>query len=140
MERKATALIAGEAKGLALVLQHPLSFWGGIDFATGRIIDASHPDRGATVTGRVLVMPGARGSSSSSSVLAEAIRLKTAPAAIILARADAILAVGAIVADMLYGLKMPLVVSDIEGLVSGSSIEIRGKGASDCIILQEERS
>lgn len=137
MERQAAAVIAGNAEGLALVLAQPLSFWGGIDVATGRIIDASHPDRGETVTGRVLVMPGGRGSSSSSSVLAEAIRRKTAPAAIILARPDAILAVGAIIADLLYALRMPLVVGDIEGLVSGLATEIRVADAQRCVIRQE---
>ena len=34
---------AGEAEGAALVLSEPLSFWGGIDVTTGRIIDRSHP-------------------------------------------------------------------------------------------------
>ena len=43
-------------------------------------------------------MPSGRGSSSSSSVLAEAIRAGTAPAAIVLGEADPILALGAIVA------------------------------------------
>lgn len=137
MEREATAIIAGNAESPALVLAEPLSFWGGIDVATGRIIDASHPDRGETVTGRILVMPGGRGSSSSSSVLAEAIRLRTAPAAIILARPDAILAVGAIIADMLYELRMPLVIGDIEGLVSGLPTEIRVTDASRCIFRQQ---
>jgi PAS domain S-box-containing protein len=47
----------------------------------GRIIDRSHPDLGARVTGTILVMPGGRGSSSSSSVLAEAIRRGTGPPA-----------------------------------------------------------
>lgn len=137
MEREANAIISGNAEGAALVIAQPLSFWGGIDVATGRIIDANHPNRGETVTGRVLVMPGGRGSSSSSSVLAEAIRRGTAPAGIILARPDAILAVGAIVADMLYAMRMPLVVGDTKGLVSGLSTEIRGAGASRCVIRQE---
>ena len=53
--------------------------------------------------GRILVMRAGRGSSSGSSVLAEAIRAGTAPAAIVLAERDAILAVGAMVAAELYG-------------------------------------
>ena len=82
----------------ALVLREPLSFWGGIDSTTGCVIDRSHPDAGRPVTGTVLVMPGCRGSSSSSSVLAESLRLGTAPAGIILAVPDPILTIGAIVA------------------------------------------
>jgi uncharacterized protein len=115
---------AGEAAGAALVLAEPLSFWGGIDVATGRIIDRSHPDAGVCVTGRILVMPGGRGSSSSSSVLAEAIRIGTAPAGIVLGTADPILTVGALVADSLYGLRCPIVVCAIAGIATGVQLRI----------------
>ncbi len=62
------------------------------------MIDPHHPQTGAVITGRVLVMPTGRGSSSSSYVLAEAIRAGTGPAAIVLLDADPILALGALVA------------------------------------------
>jgi predicted aconitase with swiveling domain len=103
-------LVAGSAEGDALVLDEPLSFWGGVDPATGAVVDPHHPQRGERVGGRVLVMPSGRGSSSSSSVLAEAIRTGTAPTAIVLLEADPILALGAIVARELYGSTMPVVV------------------------------
>ena len=108
---EARTLVAGSAEGEPLVLAEPLSFWGGVDPATGDVIDGHHPQAGANVTGRVLVMPGGRGSSSSSSVLAEAIRAGTAPAAIVLLEADPILALGAIVARELYGRTIPIVVA-----------------------------
>ena len=107
-------LVAGRASGLALVLEEPLSFWGGVDPATGTLIDTHHPQQGASVTGRVLIMPSGRGSSSSSYVLAEAMRAGTAPAAIVLREADGIVALGAIVARELYGMNMPVVVLDAE--------------------------
>jgi predicted aconitase with swiveling domain len=107
---EARTLVAGSAEGDALVLEAPLSFWGGIDPATGTVIDVHHPQVGANVAGRILVMPSGRGSSSSSSVLAEAIRAGTAPAAIVLLEADAILALGAIVARELSGATIPIVV------------------------------
>jgi predicted aconitase with swiveling domain len=103
-------LVAGHASGLALVLEEPLSFWGGIDPATGALIDTHHPQQGASVTDRILVMPSGRGSSSSSYVLAEAIRAGTAPAAIVLREPDGIVALGAIVARELYGALVPVVV------------------------------
>ncbi|HEX6989595.1 MAG TPA: DUF126 domain-containing protein, partial [Bacillota bacterium] len=56
-----------------------------------------------------LLMPGGRGSSSSSTVLAEAIRLGTGPAAILLTERDAIIALGALVAGELYGRVCPVV-------------------------------
>ena len=105
-------LAPGEGRGPALVLSAPLSFWGGVDALTGRIIEARHPQHGATVTGRVVMLPASRGSSSSSSVLAEAIRLRTAPAAIVLGEPDLILPLGALVAAELYGMVCPVVVAD----------------------------
>jgi predicted aconitase with swiveling domain len=102
-------LVAGRASGSALVLDEPLSFWGGLDPATGALIDAHHPQLGEVLTGRVVVMPSGRGSSSSSYVLAEAIRAGTAPAAIILLETDGIVALGAIVARELYGIAVPVV-------------------------------
>ena len=104
-------LVAGAAEGRALVLDEPLSFWGGVNPATGDIVDPRHPQHGANVAGRILVMPSGRGSSSSSSVLAETIRAGTAPAAILLREADPILALGAIVARELFGTTIPVVVS-----------------------------
>jgi predicted aconitase with swiveling domain len=103
-------LAPGQATGGALVLTAPLSFWGGLDPATGRIIDQRHPQRGVPVTGRALVMPGGRGSRSSSSVLAEAIRAGTGPAAILLSEPDLIITLGALVAAEMYGQTVPVVV------------------------------
>jgi len=103
-------LVEGKATGYTLILEEPLSFWGGLDHATGEIIDRRHPQSGENVRGRMLCMPAGRGSSSSSSVLAEAIRAGTAPAGIVLREPDGIVALGAIVAQELYGTIMPVVV------------------------------
>lgn len=92
------------------MLDEPLSFWGGLDPVRGRIVEARHPQLGETVSGRVLAMPSGRGSSSSSSVLAEAIRAGVGPAAIVLLEPDPIVALGAIVARELYGIAVPVVV------------------------------
>jgi len=124
MTREGVTLSAGEAEGEALVLTMALSFWGGIDPESGLIIDHSHPQRGACISGRVLVMPGGRGSSSSSAVLAEAIRLRTGPCAIVLGSSDPILVVGAIVARFLYDLPCPIVVCDITGMASGDRVRV----------------
>jgi len=109
-------LAPGEASGVALVLSDSLSLWGGMDPASGLVIDAHHPQRGTRVTGRVLVMASARGSSSSSSILAESIRAGTAPAAILLGDLDLILPIGAAVAEELYAHAMPIVVLTPEAL------------------------
>lgn len=111
----ARPLCRGTAAGSVVVLLEALSFWGGVDH-DGRIVEAHHPDRGRDLAGSVLVMPGGRGSSSSSSVLAELIRTGRAPVAIVLGRPDAIIALGSIVADELYGVTVPVVVVDIDHL------------------------
>lgn len=125
------ALVPGPAEGIALVLSEPLSFWGGVDPADGTIIDRHHPQAGQSVRGNVLVMPSGRGSSSSSSVLAETIRAGTGPVAIVLAEPDGILALGALVASKLYGRTTPVLVVDdptFRSIATGTEIEIRGVG------------
>lgn len=124
MTRAAQCYADGEAEGPALVLSAPLSFWGGIDVESGRIIDRSHPDLGRCVTGTILVMPGGRGSSSSSSVLAESLRRGTGPAGIVLSVPDPILTVGALVARALYGIRCPIVVCAIDGIDTGRRLHI----------------
>jgi len=108
----AIALVPGAASGPILRLDEPLSFWGGLDSATGTIIDRLHPQRGANVAGRILMMPCGRGSSSGSATLAEALRLGKGPAAILMLERDAIVVVGAMVAAELYGLSCPVALVD----------------------------
>lgn len=103
-------LVDGTAVGQALVLETPLSLWGGLDPETGDIIDQRHSQWRANIAGRMLVMPVGKGSSSASSILLESVRLGTAPAAILLAEPDGILALGAAVARELYGQAPPVVV------------------------------
>jgi predicted aconitase with swiveling domain len=82
----------------ALVLDGPISFWGGVDAATGRIADVRHPQLGAHIAGTVLFLPGTIGSSSASAVLLELVHNGHAPAALVLHEPDAILLLGLIVA------------------------------------------
>jgi predicted aconitase with swiveling domain len=102
-------LVAGSAAGELLCLSEPLSLWGGLDPETGLIVDRSHPQLGQSVTGAIIVMPHGRGSSSSSSVLAEALRLGTGPAGFVLESPDSILVIGSLVANRLYGAMCPIV-------------------------------
>ncbi len=121
-----------EVRGRALVLDEPLSLWGGMDPATGELIDAHHPQRGASLAGRVVVMASGRGSSSSASVLAEAVRAGVAPAAILLAEPDLILAIGSTVAEELYGRTVPVLVLPVERLAQiadGAEVVIGEGGA-----------
>jgi uncharacterized protein len=122
------ALIEGSATGVVVVLDEPLSFWGGFDPSTGRVIDGRHPQAGEVLRDRIVVMPGGRGSSSSSSVLAEAVRAGTAPAGIVLGSPDPIISLGALVARELYGTVLPVVVvgDSYRALMTGAKATISG--------------
>lgn len=121
---------SGEAEGAVLKLDEPVSFWGGIG-PEGDIIDVHHPQHGAVVTGRILVMRSGRGSSSGTYVLAELLRLGIAPDGIILTEPDGIIATGALVAAELYDARMPIVTvstEDYELIEDGVTISIAMDG------------
>ena len=90
--------IAGSADAPILRLSLPISFWGGVDPRTARISDPRHPNHGADIAGTVLVLPGTIGSSSSSYIMLELMAIGRAPAAVVLAEPDAIMALGVVVA------------------------------------------
>ena len=99
MSAEAEVLVQGSAgRGKALVLSAPISFWGGVDPKTGRVVDVRHPDHGRSIAGTVLFLPGTIGSSSAAAVLLELVHAGHAPAALILHEPDAILLLGLIVA------------------------------------------
>jgi predicted aconitase with swiveling domain len=123
----AGTLVPGAASGPVLKLDEPLSFWGGLDSTTGAIVDRWHPQRGASVKGRLLMLPGGRGSSSGSATLAEALRLGNGPAGILMLERDAIVVVGAMVAAELYGLQCPVALADgrdWEALAAAASLAL----------------
>ena len=107
---RGTPLVPGRAVGTALVSRQPLSFWGGYDHRTGEIIDRRHPLAGENAAGRVLVLPYARGSSTTTAVLLEALRAGTAPAAILTTGAETFFALAAIAAEELYQRSFPVVI------------------------------
>lgn len=129
---QAMALNAGVAEGAVLALEAPLSFWGGFDPRTGVILDVHHPQRGVCLTGVILLMREAKGSASAPGAIAEAIRLGTAPAAIVLVTPDVNLAIGAQVAETLYGMACPVLAvnaGDYEILQRAAHLRVGRGGA-----------
>ena len=127
-------IVRGRAQGRLVVAAQPLSFWGGLDAATGIITDRHHDLFGQCVTGIVLALPGGRGSSTGSAVLLESICRRTAPAAILLGGLDMILAVGAIVADEMFGSVVPVVLlseADFQSLPRGGWALLHSDGRVD---------
>jgi uncharacterized protein len=129
---RARLLTSGKAEGPVLSLDEPLSFWGAFEPRTGVIIDVHHPQRGTCVKDTVLVMTETRGSGSAPGAIAEAIRLGTAPVAIILGEPDINLAIGAEVAAVLYGRHCVIACvtgEELEGLRKARRIRIAEDGA-----------
>lgn len=102
------SLVAGAAQGALLFADVGLSFWGGVDSASGEVIDRHHPLSGEYLAGCVLAIPSGRGSCTGSSVLMELISNGHAPAALVLAEPDEILTLGVLVAQTIFERSLPV--------------------------------
>ena len=91
---------SGRGEGLALVSPAPIGFLGGVDPDTGIVLEPGHPLQGQSVAGRVLVFPTGKGSTVGSYTILRLAKSGHAPAAMINAESEAIVAVGAIIADI----------------------------------------
>ena len=117
---------AGKAEGRALVSTEPIGFLGGIDPETGRVVEPGHCLQGECITNRVLVFPTGKGSTVGSYTLYRMAMSGTAPAAIVNAESEAIVAVGAIIADI------PMVdLVDIGRIRTGDRVQVIG----DCVVV-----
>jgi predicted aconitase with swiveling domain len=124
-------VVPGNAVGLALVTDVPLSFWGGYDHRNGEITDRRHPLSGEFAAKKVLVVPFTRGSSTTTAVLLEAIKNETAPAAIVTTNVDTFFALASIVADEMYTSPIPIVAikpTEAATLKSGDHITVEDDG------------
>jgi len=125
---KTRMLVGGKAEGSVLRLAAPVSFWGGVSPETATIIQADHPDCGTCISGTVLMLPGMIGSSSSSAVLLELLYKNIAPAAIAMVDADAILALGAVVADEMGYPAIPMFLVPMDALQTGQYVKLAEDG------------
>ncbi|MCV2866922.1 aconitase family protein [Defluviimonas sp. WL0075] len=100
-------IVEGTASGDILACAEGLSFWGGVDPATGRIVDVHHPDHGTSVSGKILMMPTSRGSCSGSGVLLELSMKGLAPAALVFCEEEEILTLGALVSARIFDRPVP---------------------------------
>jgi len=118
---KGRVIKAGQAEGLALVSSEPIGFFGMVDTETGIVIEKGHPLEGKSLVGKVLVFPTGKGSTVGSYSLYRLAKAGLAPAAIINAESEAIVAVGAIISDI------PMLDHvDITQIRNGDSVMIDG--------------
>lgn len=118
----------GQVEGKALVSEEPISFLGGIDPATGEVVEPGHPLEGKSVENRILIFPHGKGSTVGSYVIYQLALNEKAPKGIINQVAEPIVAVGAIIADipMVHKFdKDPLDIIENGDLVSIDGVKVR---------------
>ena len=97
---KGRIIYKGKAEGEALVTSQPVSFYGGVDPATGVVIEKGHELQGQSVMGKILVFPTSKGSTVGSYTLYRMKKSGTAPAGIINRECETVVAVGAIISEI----------------------------------------
>ncbi|MFQ5998355.1 MAG: aconitase X swivel domain-containing protein, partial [Candidatus Bathyarchaeia archaeon] len=100
VELKGRLLTGQAAKGMALVTSEPISFFGGLDPRSGRVIERGHAAEGQRVTRKVLVFPQGKGSTVGAYVIYAMAKYNTAPAAIVNRETEVIIASGCALADI----------------------------------------
>ena len=90
-------VVPGISEGEALVTRQPISGWGGIDSRTGTIVETRHELRGVSFAGKVLVFPGAKGSSGWSNAFHLTRTFGVSPAAMLFNEMTTKVALGAVV-------------------------------------------
>jgi predicted aconitase/predicted aconitase with swiveling domain len=108
MNAAARSILGGEAEGPVIAAREPLSFWGGVDPATGRVIDVHHPLHGRCVTGGILMLPSTRGSCTGSGVVLDLALTGRAPAALVFAEPEDVATLGALIAAEMFGKPLPV--------------------------------
>ena len=97
---KGRVIVEGHCEGEALVSMKPISFLGGVNPENGEIVEKNHDLHGECIRDKVLCFPHGHGSTVGSYVLYSLAKKKMAPKAIINQKADPVVAVGAIIAEV----------------------------------------
>ncbi|WP_456475271.1 aconitase X swivel domain-containing protein [Candidatus Pyrohabitans sp.] len=100
MRIRVRRITGGFAEGEAVITREPITFLGGVDAKRGVVVERGHELAGKCIAGKILVLPRTKGSTVGSYVIYQMKKLGTAPLAIIAAKADEMLATGAIISDI----------------------------------------
>jgi hypothetical protein len=116
------SIFSGIAEGQALVTRSGISFFGGVDPESGVVVERGHELEGQCIAGKILVFPGGKGSTVGSYTLYRLKHNGKAPAAIVNAQCETIIAVGCIIAEIPCVDQVP-----IEQLHSGMRLGVDGE-------------
>jgi predicted aconitase with swiveling domain len=100
MKLQGRAIYHGQVTGETLVSHMDISFFGGVDPETGVVVEKGHDLEGRSIAGKVLVFPSGKGSTVGSYSLYRMAKNGKAPAAIVNAECETIIAVGCIIAEI----------------------------------------
>ncbi len=127
---KCRRISKGKVIGPIILSKEPLSFLGGVDPTTGRVIDQDHELYQENLKDKILVIPSGKGSTVGSYVIFQMAKNKTAPRGIVAMEAEPIIATGAIMAGV------PMVdhpeIDVLDLLESGDLVELD----ADCEIIK----
>ena len=119
---KGRVIWRGWARGEALVSSQSISFYGGVDPETGKIVERGHELEGKSIAGKILAFPYGKGSTVGSYTILRLKRRGVAPKAIVNLRCEPIIAVGAIIAEIPTIDKI-----DISMIRDGDLVEVDGE-------------
>lgn len=140
---KGCPVVSGRAAGVVLKSDQSISFWGGVDPRTGKIVDPRHDLFGQSVAGRVLAFPVGKGSSTGSLILLELARVDLAPAAMVTVHCEPILATGPIVIKHFYGRQIPVMTlsaEDFARLETGRQVAVNAEAGEIRFEIDKKRS
>jgi len=100
LKLKGRKVYKGIAEAEAIVTKDGISFYGGVDPETGRVVEVGHELEGQSITGKVLVFPTGKGSTVGSYTMYRMKKNNTAPVAIVNKEIDTIIAVGCIISEI----------------------------------------
>lgn len=94
LEFRGRGLVEGGGRGPVLITSEPISFYGGVDPETGRVVERGHELYGRSVAGTILIFPHGKGSTVGSYVLLRLAKRGRAPSGIVNSESEPIIVVG----------------------------------------------
>ena len=125
MKLKGRKIYKGTVEGEAIVTKDGISFYGGVDPDTGKVMEVGHELEGQSITGKVLVFPTGKGSTVGSYTMYRMKKNNTAPIAIVNKEIDTIIAVGCIISEIPCVDKI-----EISNIRTGQNIIVNGSEGS----------
>lgn len=126
MKLAGRVITEGHAEGEALVSREAIGFFGGVDPETGAVVEPGHELEGQSIAGKILVFPRGKGSTVGSYTIYRLCKKRVAPAGIINAESEAIVAVGAIISEipMVDRIDISQIRTGDKVIISGDTVQV----------------